>query len=366
MKFLKSAVRRLTPRRFKTANETLHPSSTEISCKYNDEVLLHKTVFRSLEDRYKEHQLLVEENEMLHDFKMNYDKQRAVYPELKKDCTRACNKLNKILLKIWVNTRSWPGESDITQQLMKHCHSTVACRESIASTNQIIHEYMESIDFYSEKILQSEKKGQQLTSEFENEIQSLEMKLLDCNEQLFDDSTMIPRDRLIKLFSNLRWLSKTRYNKMVSASNQLDKVRSINTALKAQNWEERFTNARKVNFTLYKDLARSTSEIEVAEIIAQVVPLQNTLQRTRKALSILFSACEQTNVQEYQEAICSADSTSITYRIRRDEAEHIKAEIERRKVVLEGRVSDLDLTLRTSRGILDIVNEQCCLEREVK
>jgi hypothetical protein len=355
MKFLSTALRRLTPRRFKTVKVAPISATMDLNCPFDNEVQIHQTELRNLESRCKELQSLTEENEKLYDLKIICEKQRDLFPELKLECCRARNKLNKVLRKIWLNTRFWTGVSDLPQQLMQFCNPAVECREQIALTNEIIREYMDSIDFYDAKILQSEKQRQQLTMEFEDEIERLESKLLDCTKELLDLSPMVRHAVLTKNekdVSDVRWVSKSRYSKMVASSNQLEEVRSVNNTLKGMNWEEEYMSARDINLVILRDLARWTSEIELAKKIATVVLLQNSLKRAIIAIHVFIPRQEQPNVRAHQAIYQSADEMFLNYRNKRDQAERIKAAVKCEQIVFEQRVIELDLKLRMIRGHL--------------
>lgn len=359
MKFISNPLRRFTPRRFKTVRVAPALYTMDLNFPFDDEVQIHQTELRNLESRCNEIQSLLEENELLNDLKMECERQRDLFPELKSECTRVRNKLNKVLRKIWLSTRLWNGELDLPQKLMQACSPEIKCREQIALTNDIIREYMESIDFYDAKILQSEKQGQQLTMEFEDEIERLESKIHDCTKELLSFSPMVRHAIMTKNeddVSDVRWLSKSRYAKMVSSSKQLDEVRSINNTLKVMNWEEEYMSTHDLNLVIRSDLARWTSELELAKKVEKVVMSQNSLTRAMVAINVFIPRHEQPHVRAHQAISQSVDEAFVNYRNKRDQAERMRAAIKCEQIVFEQRLIELDLKLRTIRDHLQAAN----------
>jgi hypothetical protein len=80
MKFLSTALRRLTPRRFKTVKVAPISATMDLNCPFDNEVQIHQTELRNLESRCKELQSLTEENEKLYDLKIICEKQRDLFP----------------------------------------------------------------------------------------------------------------------------------------------------------------------------------------------------------------------------------------------------------------------------------------------
>ena len=59
-------------------------------------------------------------------------------------------------------------------------------RKEIAITNEMIADFMDAIDFFRTKLFHGNKKRQQMTVEFDDEIQCLEIRLLMTIKELTD------------------------------------------------------------------------------------------------------------------------------------------------------------------------------------
>ena len=84
MKFLNNAHHYLSPHRFKTVR--VSPDHLTISyareCPYDNEVLVHHDDFNTLESQCQEIQTLLDEIEQHSDFKIDYQRQKKMFPEL--------------------------------------------------------------------------------------------------------------------------------------------------------------------------------------------------------------------------------------------------------------------------------------------
>ena len=363
MKFLNSARRHFKTVRISPDNLTV---TNVRQCPYDDEVLIHQDEFNMLESQRKEIQALLEENEKNSDFKIDYEKQKKMFPELQLECRLTRSKLNKILRNIWMNTRLWRNRLDTPQLLMQIVEPAVESRKEIEITNEMIADFMDAIDFFNTKLFHGDKKRQEMTVEFEDEIQRLEDKLLmtikeltdiTSQKQMLDSSAVAVKkhDKNEVSDNSLRFVSKTRYNIMYSQCKQLEKVRSINMALKGKDWEKEYIKARDINRILRKNLARWTAEIELAKKIAKIVVKLTSFKTAKYAINYHLPSQEQPSVRSLEAIINESNKIYSILMSKRDEAERMKEALKSELSAYEGRVNELDINLHKMRCRLDSI-----------
>ena len=249
---------------------------------------------------------------------------------------------------------------------MQIVEPAVESRKEIAITNEMIADFMDAIDFFKTKLFHGNKKRQQMTVEFDDEIQCLEIKLLmtikeltdtTSKKQILHNSTTIKKkiDKNEDSNISLRFVSKTRYNTMSSYCKQLENVRSTNMALKEKNWERENINVRDTNRVLRKNLARWTAEIELAKKIAKIVVKITSFKTAKYAINYYLPPQEQPSIRSLEAIINVSNKIHSIFTSKRDEAERMKEELKSEQSAYEGRVNELERKLSQMRHRLDAI-----------